>query len=323
MRIVFAGTPEFARVALEKLHAAGFDIALVLTQPDRPAGRGLKLQASPVKQWALAHNLAVAQPRSLRLDGKYPDDAAAAKAAIDAARSDVMVVAAYGLILPQWVLDTPRLGCLNIHASLLPRWRGAAPIHRAIEAGDAQTGITIMQMDAGLDTGDMLLTGVQMIAPDDTTPSLHDKLAAMGGRLIVEALETLARSGSRLRKQPLEGVTYAHKIDKQEAQIDWQQSAAVIERRVRAFNPFPGASSVLNGEVIKLQNAHISGAACAREIRAGSILSVRKEGIDVAAGDGVLSITRLQKAGGKPMDVADFLRGFDVQPGMMFAALCK
>ncbi len=323
MRIVFAGTPEFARVALEKLHAAGFDIALVLTQPDRPAGRGLKLQASPVKQWALAHNLAVVQPRSLRLDGKYPDDAAAANAAIDAARSDVMVVAAYGLILPQWVLDTPRLGCLNIHASLLPRWRGAAPIHRAIEAGDAQTGITIMQMDAGLDTGDMLLTGVQMIAPDDTTPSLHDKLAAMGGRLIVEALETLARSGSRLRKQPLEGVTYAHKIDKQEAQIDWQQSAAVIERRVRAFNPFPGASSVLNGEVIKLQNAHISGAACAREIRAGSILSVRKEGIDVAAGDGVLSITRLQKAGGKPMDVADFLRGFDVQPGMMFAALSK
>ncbi len=323
MRIVFAGTPEFARVALEKLHAAGFDIALVLTQPDRPAGRGLKLQASPVKQWALAHNLAVAQPRSLRLDGKYPDDAAAANAAIDAARSDVMVVAAYGLILPKWVLDTPRLGCLNIHASLLPRWRGAAPIHRAIEAGDAQTGITIMQMDAGLDTGDMLLTGVQMIAPDDTTPSLHHKLAAMGGRLIVEALDTLARSGSRLRKQPLEGVTYAHKIDKQEAQIDWQQSAAVIERRVRAFNPFPGASSVLNGEVIKLQNAHISGAASARGIRAGAILSVRKEGIDVATGDGVLCITRLQKAGGKPMDVGDFLRGFDVQPGMMFAALCK
>ena len=323
MRVVFAGTPEFARVALEKLHAAGFDIALVLTQPDRPAGRGLKLQASPVKQWAQAHNMPLAQPRSLRLDGKFPDDAAAAKAAIDAAQADVMVVAAYGLILPQWVLDTPRLGCLNIHASLLPRWRGAAPIHRAIEAGDAQTGITIMQMDAGLDTGDMLLTGVQTIAPDDTTPSLHDKLAALGGQLIVEALQTLVCSGLKPRKQPLDGISYAHKIDKQEAPIDWQQSAAVIERRIRAFNPFPGASSVLNGEVLKLQTAHISGAARAREITASAILSVQKEGIDVATGDGVLRITRLQKAGGKPMDVADFLRGFDVQPGMMFARLSR
>jgi len=320
MRVIFAGTPEFARVALEKLHAAGFGIALVLTQPDRPAGRGLKLQTSPVKQWALEHNIPVAQPRSLRLDGKYPDDAQAAKAAIDAAQADVMVVAAYGLILPQWVLDTPSSGCLNIHASLLPRWRGAAPIHRAIEAGDAQTGITIMQMDAGLDTGDMLLVKKQAIALDDTTPSLHDKLAALGGLLIVEALEIAACGGLTPHKQALEGITYAHKIEKHEAQIDWQQSAAVIERRIRAFNPFPGASSLLNGEVIKIQNAHISGAASADKIRAGGILSIQKEGVDVATGNGTLRITRLQKSGGKPMDVADFLRGFDVQPGMVFSS---
>jgi methionyl-tRNA formyltransferase len=347
--VIFAGTPEFARVALEKLYAAGFDIALVLTQPDRPAGRGLKLQASPVKQWAQERNIPVAQPRSLRLDGKYPDDAQAAKAAIDAAQADVMVVAAYGLILPQWVLDTmcaefsdghaskeklvpsggsvlhevksvraKKLGCLNIHASLLPRWRGAAPIHRAIEAGDALTGITIMQMDAGLDTGDMLLVEKQTIAPHETTTMLHDKLAALGGRLIVEALEIAACGGFRPLKQPVEGITYAHKIEKHEAQIDWTQSAAVIERRIRAFNPFPGASSVLNGEVIKLQDAHISGAADASKIKAGAIFNVENEGIDVVTGDGVLRITRLQKAGGKSLPVADFLRGFDVQPGMVF-----
>jgi len=321
MKVIFAGTPEFARVAVERLHAAGVDIALVLTQPDRPAGRGLKLQASPVKQWAQERNIPVAQPRSLRLDGKYPDDAQAAKSAIDAAQADVMVVAAYGLILPQWVLDTPRLGCLNIHASLLPRWRGAAPIHRAIEAGDTETGITIMQMDAGLDTGDMLLVEKQPIAPHDTTPTLHDKLAALGGRLMVEALEMAACGCFKPVQQPLEGITYAHKIEKHEAQIDWQQSAAVIKRRIRAFNPFPGASSVLGGEVIKLQDAHISGAARPREIKAGSILNVCAEGVDVATGDGALRITRLQKAGGKSLPVADFLRGFDVQPGMVFGPL--
>ena len=319
MKVIFAGTPEFARVALEKLHAAGFDVALVLTQPDRPAGRGLRLQASPVKQWAQAHHIAVAQPRSLRLDGKYPDDAKAANAAINAVQADVMVVAAYGLILPQWVLDMPRLGCLNVHASLLPRWRGAAPIHRAIEAGDLDTGITIMQMDAGLDTGDMLLVEKQAIAPNDTTPTLHDKLAALGGRLIVEALEIAACGGLKPVKQPLEGITYAHKIDKAEAHIDWTQSAAVIERRIRAFNPFPGASSTLGGEVVKLQDAHVLGAASAHNVSAGGIFGVGNEGLDVATGDGALRITRLQKAGGKPMAVADFLRGADVQPGMAFS----
>ncbi len=320
MRVIFAGTPEFARVALEKLHAAGFDIALVLTQPDRPAGRGMKLQASPVKQWAQSQNIDVAQPRSLRLDGKYPDDAQAAKAVIEATHADVMVVAAYGLILPQWVLDTPRLGCLNIHASLLPRWRGAAPIHRAIEAGDAATGITIMQMDAGLDTGDMLLVERLAIDALDTTGTLHDKLALLGGRMVVEALEIAACGGFTPVAQPGDGITYAHKIDKLEAPIDWQQSAAVIERRIRAFNPFPGSSSGLGNDVIKLQDAHVLIAACAHKIAAGSILDVKNEGIDVATGDGTLRITRLQKAGGKSLPVADFLRGFEVKPGMRFTA---
>ena len=214
IRVAFAGTPEFARVALERLHAAGFTIPLVLTQPDRPAGRGMKLQASPVKQFALAQGMAVAQPRSLRLDGKYPDDAEAARTALQAAAPDVLVVAAYGLILPQWVLDWPRLGCLNIHASLLPRWRGAAPIHRAIEAGDAETGVTIMQMDAGLDTGDMLLIERLPIGPRATTATLHDELAALGGRMIVEALELAACGGLARTSQPAEGITYAHKIEK-------------------------------------------------------------------------------------------------------------
>ena len=320
MRVIFAGTPEFARVALEKLHAAGFDIALVLTQPDRPAGRGLQLQPSPVKQWALQRSITVAQPRSLRLDGNYPDDAAAAKAMIEAARADVMVVAAYGLILPQWTLQSCRLGSLNIHASLLPRWRGAAPIHRAIEAGDTQTGITIMQMDAGLDTGDMLLVEKQAIGPQDTTASLHDKLALLGGRLIVEALEIAACGGFRPQKQPTEGTTYAHKVGKAEAQIDWQQSAAVIERRIRAFNPFPGTSSVLGGELIKIHNAHVLVAASAVKTTAGSIFSASNEGLDVATGSGALRITQLQKAGGQSMPVAAFLRGFDVSVGMAFGA---
>ena len=319
MRVIFAGTPEFARVALEKLSTAGFEIALVLTQPDRPAGRGMKLQASPVKQWAQSHNLTVAQPRSLRLDGKYPDDAEAAKAAIDAAQADVMVVAAYGLILPQSILDTPRLGCLNIHASLLPKWRGAAPIHRAIEAGDTQTGITIMQMDAGLDTGDMLLTEVQAIAADDTTASLHDKLADIGGRLIVQALQTAAKGKLIATPQPTDGVTYAHKIEKVEAQIDWQLPADVIARRIRAFNPFPGASSALGGDVIKIQNAHVLIANRPHKLLAASILAVQNEGVDVATGDGVLRITQLQRSGSKSLAVADFLRGFAVTPGMVFS----
>ena len=345
MRVIFAGTPEFARLALERLHTAGFTVSLVLTQPDRPAGRGMKLQASPVKRFALEHGLPVAQPRSLRLDGKYPEDAAAAKAAIDEARADVMVVAAYGLILPQWVLDAMSvagpsrdakapsggsaeasassvgamgLGCLNIHASLLPRWRGAAPIHRALEAGDSETGVTIMQMDAGLDTGDMLLAAPVPIDDADTTGSLHDKLAVLGGRLIVEALELAACGGLRPARQPQAGVTYASKIEKVEAAIDWSQPAEVIARRIRAFDPSPGASSVLGGEPLKLWSAQAVDGAGYAQAPTGAIIAVSPAAVDVRCGQGVLRVTQLQRAGGKRLAVADFLRGFDMKPGMTF-----
>jgi methionyl-tRNA formyltransferase len=316
MRVGFAGTPEFARVALQRLHGAGFTIPLVLTQPDRPAGRGMQLQASPVKQFAQAHGIEIAQPRSLRLDGKYPDDAGAAKAALPRAALDILVVAAYGLILPQWVLDTPRLGCLNIHASLLPRWRGAAPIHRAIEAGDTETGVTIMQMDAGLDTGDMLLVERMPIAPEDTSASLHDKLALLGGRLIVEALELAACGGLAPVKQPEVGVTYAHKIEKTEAAVDWSQPADAIARRIRAFDPFPGATATLNGESIKLWGAL---AVPGDGAEAGRVLSVSDSGVDVGCGEGTLRLTQLQRAGGRRLAVAEFLRGFEIKPGMAFA----
>lgn len=320
MRVIFAGTPEFARVALARLQAAGFDIPLVLTQPDRPAGRGMKLQASPVKQFALEHGIAVAQPRSLRLDGKYPEDAAAARDAIEAAQADVMVVAAYGLILPQWVLDSFRHGCLNIHASLLPRWRGAAPIHRAIEAGDPETGVTIMQMDAGLDTGAMLLIEKLPIDQRDTTASLHDKLAELGGRMIVEALELAACGGLQPVPQPEAGVNYAHKIEKAEAAIDWAQSTDVIARRIRAFNPFPGAAAQLGDEVVKVWQSHIDSTAKSSDAVPGQIMSVGADGIAVATGDGVLRLTELQRAGGKRLPAADFLRGFPLQAGQVFGA---
>ena len=313
MKLIFAGTPEFASVALARLLAAGFQVPLVLTQPDRPAGRGMKLQASPVKQLALQNHIAVAQPRSLRLDGKYPDDAAAAREAIEAAQADAMVVAAYGLILPQWVLDVPRLGCLNIHASLLPRWRGAAPIHRAIEAGDTETGVTIMQMDAGLDTGDMLLMERLPIRAEDTTGSLHDRLAELGGRLIVEALEIAACGGLTAQKQPTEGVTYAHKIDKAEAALDWTAPAEVLARRVRAFNPFPGAATARAGEPVKVWAAHaVDGSAGAAP---GQVLALGDEGIQVQTANGVLVLTELQRAGGKRLAAADFLRGHELRAG--------
>lgn len=316
MRVIFAGTPEFARVSLQHLHAAGFQIPLVLTQPDRPAGRGMKLQASPVKEFALEHAIAVAQPRSLRLDGKYPEDAAAAREAIEAAGADAMVVAAYGLILPQWVLDAPRLGCVNVHASLLPRWRGAAPIHRAIEAGDRETGVTIMQMDAGLDTGDMLLVERVAIGEADTTATLHDKLAALGGKLIVEALELAACGGLKRVVQPTEGVTYAHKIEKSEAVVDWSQPAQVIERRLRAFDPFPGATSRLAGENLKLWRASAEPNAVREPV--GVITAVDNTGITVACGQGRLRLTQLQRPGGKRLLVSQFLRGFEVRAGMRF-----
>lgn len=306
LRVAFAGTPEFAAVALEAILAAGHTVPLVLTQPDRPAGRGMKLQASPVKQLALQHGLPVAQPHSLKLDGKYPDEAAAARDALLAAQPDVMVVAAYGLILPQWTLDLPRLGCLNIHGSLLPRWRGAAPIHRAIEAGDAETGITIMQMDAGLDTGDMLLIGAEPIRADDTTAVLHDRLAAQGGRLIVEAL---SQAGSLVRTpQPSEGVNYAHKIEKAEAAIDWSLPAAVIERRVRAFDPFPGCTFTLptdkGPEVVKLWRASVVPASGAP----GEVLHAQGDTLVVACGEQALALHTLQRPGGKRVAAREFLQ---------------
>ena len=347
MRLIFAGTPDFARVALARLHAAGHEVALVLSQPDRPAGRGMKLQASPVKQFALAHGMPVAQPRSLKLDGKFADEAAAALAQIEAAQADAMIVAAYGLILPQWVLDAGRahglkLGCLNIHASLLPRWRGAAPIHRAIEAGDARTGVTIMQMDAGLDTGDMLLVGELPIAPDATTASLHDELAELGGELMVQYLHAAqAGQAPAPQTQPEAGVNYAHKIDKAEAHIDWALPAEQIERRVRAFNPFPGASTQLGDEAIKVWQAQLeagpatdAAAASTAKVAAqtgaaaqpaqptagfmaepGQVLQADANGIVVACGQGALRLTQLQRAGGKRLAAGDFLRGFALVPG--------
>jgi methionyl-tRNA formyltransferase len=317
VRVIFAGTPDFARVALERLHAAGVVIPLVLTQPDRPAGRGLKLQASPVKRFALEHSLPVAQPRSLRLDGKYPADAQAARQAIEAAAADLMVVAAYGLILPPWALQVPRLGCLNIHASLLPRWRGAAPIHRAIEAGDCETGVTIMQMDAGLDTGDMLLMERIPIGPHDTTGSLQDNLAGLGARLVVEAVELAACGGLKPVPQPEAGVTYARKIDKAEAAIDWSRPAGQIERRVRAFNPVPGAAASIAGETLKLWRCEVQ-ASEAGGARPGTVLRVDAAGVVVACGEGALRLTELQRPGGKRLEVAEFLRGFDLKPGMSF-----
>lgn len=317
MKLVFAGTPEFAAVALAHLHAAGHDIVLVLSQPDRPAGRGMKLQPSPVKQFALAHGVTVAQPRSLRLDGKYPDDAAAARKALEAAQADAMVVAAYGLILPQWVLDLPRLGCFNIHASLLPRWRGAAPIHRAIEAGDAVTGVTIMQMDAGLDTGDMLLSQALPILPSDTTGSLHDRLAGLGGQLMVQVLGQAEHGTLQPVPQPLQGITYASKIDKAEAAIDWSQSAQTISQRVRAFNPFPGASTVLAGETLKIWAAEVGDAVPMAGRVFGQIVALAPFGIAVAALDSTLIITELQRPGGKRLPSAEFLRGCPLQIGQV------
>ena len=320
LKVIFAGTPEFARMALQALIEAGYPVPLVLTQPDRPAGRGMKLQASPVKQHALEHGIPVVQPRSLRLEGKYPEDAAQARAAIAAAQADVMVVAAYGLILPQWVLDAPPRGCLNIHASLLPRWRGAAPIHRAIEAGDEQTGVTIMQMDAGLDTGDMLLVLPCAIEPTDTTAVLHDRLAALGGEAIVQALASL--DSLPHQPQPEEGVNYAHKIDKAEAALDWALSAEVLARRIRAFDPFPGMTVPLTteagSETLKIWQAVAEPLASSAE--PGTVLSADASGVRVACGEGQLCLTQLQRPGGKRLSAADFLRGCPLQPGQRLVA---
>jgi methionyl-tRNA formyltransferase len=305
VRVAFAGTPEFAAVALRALLAAGFEIPLVLSQPDRPAGRGQKLVSSPVKQVALTHGIAVHQPERLK-------DTATHVPLIEAA-PDLLVVAAYGLILPQAVLDIPKYGCLNIHASLLPRWRGAAPIQRCIEAGDAETGVTIMQMEAGLDTGPMLLASSIMIGAGETAATLHDKLAKLGGQLIVDSLRRF--DGLVPTPQPAAGVTYASKIDKAEAAIDWRQAAHSIERRMRAFDPFPGATARFGEYTIKVWRAEpVAGAG-----QPGEILAAVPEGITVACGEGALRLVELQKSGGRRLASADFLHGFTVATGQYFS----
>ena len=304
LRVGFAGTPEFACVALAALLAAGTSVPLVLTQPDRPAGRGLKLAASPVKQLALDHGLAVAQPRSLRLDGKFPDEAAAGRQALQAAGLDVLVVAAYGLILPDWVLTTPAHGCLNIHGSLLPRWRGAAPIQRAIPAGDSQTGITLMQMDAGLDTGAMLLAEATPITAEDNATTLHDRLAAIGARLTLQVLAQLADGALRPVPQPTVGATYAHKLDKCEAVMDWQQPAAVLERRLRAFDPFPGGAAQIAGQAVKVWRGRV----VAGQGQPGALLEAGEGRLVVACGEGALELLQLQLPGGRRISAREFLQ---------------
>ena len=311
LRVGFAGTPAFARVALAALLQAGHRVPLVLTQPDRPAGRGLKLNASAVKQLAIEHSLPVLQPRSLRLDGKYPGDAQAAQAALQSAELDVLVVAAYGLLLPPWVLARPRQGCLNIHGSLLPRWRGAAPAQRAIEAGDSSTGITIMQMDAGLDTGDILLTESVAIAAEDTGASLTAKLAEIGAGSLLQALTMLTRGALQPRPQPAQGVTYAHKIDKTEASIDWSEPAEAIERRLRAFDPFPGCTTVLAGQTIKVWRGRaIEGAGTP-----GQVLHASDGRLELACCVGALELLQLQLAGGRRISAREFLQGHPIATG--------
>ena len=305
MKLIFAGTPEFAAIALAAILAAGHEVALVLTQPDRPAGRGMALQASPVKRLAEQHGIPVFQPLTLK--------DVAAQERVSAVGADVMVVAAYGLILPQAVLDMPRFGCINIHASLLPRWRGAAPIQRAILAGDARTGVCIMQMEAGLDTGPILLSESLAIDAADTAATLHDRLADLGASLIVNALGRLPLPVSA---QAADGVTYAAKLEKSEALIDWSKSAVEIDRQVRAFNPFPVAMTTLDGSPLKVWAAQLEPAdRCCPNTLPGELIIADRRGIVVACGSGALCITELQKAGGKRLQAAQFLAGHPLAAG--------
>ncbi len=309
MRIVFAGTPQFAAAHLSALLAAGHQIVGVLTQPDRPAGRGQKLTPSPVKVLAEQHALPLAQPKSLRNSE--------AQQALAAWQPELLVVVAYGLILPRAVLELPRYGCINVHGSLLPRWRGAAPIQRAIEAGDQQTGITIMQMDEGLDTGAMLLKRSCLIQPDDNSNTLFERLAELGPQALLEALTLLAQGDLPSEPQDHSRATYAHKLSKEEAQLDWRQPAAVLERRIRAFSPWPGASLTLNGEPIKVLSAQLATG----QGPAGHILAVTAEGLEIACGEGSLRLSLLQLAGKKPQNLAAILNGHPqlFQPGQQLS----
>ncbi|WP_373700477.1 methionyl-tRNA formyltransferase [Neisseria dentiae] len=304
MKVIFAGTPDFAASALKAIAAAGFEIPLVLTQPDRPKGRGMQLQASPVKQAAEALGLTVAQPPSLRNEE--------AQELLRKQHADVMVVAAYGLILPQAVLDIPQHGCLNIHASLLPRWRGAAPIQRAIEAGDAETGVCVMQMDAGLDTGNVVSEHRYAIKTADTAQNVHDALAEIGAQAIVADLQRLQQEG-RLKSipQPENGVTYAQKLSKEEAKIVWSEAAAAVERKIRAFNPVPGAWTEYQGKPLKIWQAET----VAQSGEAGEVLYCGSDGLIVACGEQALKITELQPAGSKRMNIAAFAAGNRIAAG--------
>lgn len=303
MRIIFAGTPAFAAVSLRAVFEAGHEITMVLTRPDRPAGRGMKLAASEVKQFAGEHGLSVYQPPTL----KDPE----AQRRIRDAGADTMIVAAYGLILPKAVLDIFPGRCLNIHASILPRWRGAAPIQRALLAGDGETGVSIMQMEEGLDTGPVYLVRRLRIAADETAGSLHDKLAALGAGALAEALPGIASGSLPAQRQPEEGATYAGKIAKDEAAIRWSADASELERRIRAFNPFPGASTALRGEPLKIWRARTSD----EKGDPGLVLRADPERIVVACGNGSLHLEELQRAGGKRMDSSDFLRGSPLTVG--------
>ncbi len=323
LKVVFAGTPEFARVALEAIVHAGHEVVMVMTQPDRPAGRGMQLHASPVKQFAVEKNIPVMQPTSLKVSGSYGAEAQETLSRLQALDFDVMVVAAYGLILPQEVFtiagQAGRAGCLNIHASLLPRWRGAAPIHRAIEAGDLETGIAIMQMDLGLDTGAVIAMNKMPIAANETTATLHDSLAKMGAMMIVETLGQFAQERN-LKSVPQadEGITYAHKIMKDEAKIDWQKDAKAIDLKIRAFNPFPGATLLDGDSVIKVwrssliedKNDQLLG-------QPGKIMNITQDGVQLAGGKGSLLLTELQRAGGKKMSASQLAQTLGWKPGQV------
>jgi len=319
LRVVFAGTPEFARVALEQIYGAGHHVVMVMTQPDRPAGRGMNLQASPVKQFAVEKQIKVIQPTSLRLDGKYSAEATNALKELSECEFDVMVVAAYGLILPKEVFDIAekpnRAGCLNIHASLLPRWRGAAPIHRAIEAGDSATGIAIMQMDLGLDTGPVISMKEIPISDKETTASLHDSLALLGGEMIVKALNDFELNGELVSKpQATDGVTYAKKILKEEARIDWTNQAKEIDQKIRAFNPFPGALFEKSELTIKAWFSKLPSVSKTSH-RPGEILDISRDGVEVSAGSGSILLIELQKPGGKKASADQLAKAIGWQVG--------